>query len=53
MIKINWNNVAKVLKFIATVITSVLGTIAVQSCAPGFGIPMIEGYFLSLPLLSR
>jgi len=38
MIKINWNNVAKVLKFIATVITSVLGTIAVQSCAPNFGI---------------
>ena len=38
MIKINWTAVAKVLKFIATVITSVLGTIAVQSCAPGFGI---------------
>ena len=33
MIKINWTNVAKVLKFIATVITSVLGTLAVQSCA--------------------
>ena len=33
MLKINWTNVAKVLKFIATVITSVLGTIAVQSCA--------------------
>ena len=34
MIKVNWNSVVKVLKFIATVITSVLGTIAVQSCAP-------------------
>jgi hypothetical protein len=32
MVKISWTNVAKVLKFIATVITSVLGTIAVQSC---------------------
>ena len=32
MIKINLNNVAKVLKFIATVITSVLGTIAFLSC---------------------
>lgn len=34
MIKVNWTTVAKVLKFIATVITSVLGTIAVQSCSP-------------------
>ena len=33
MIKINWNTVIKVLKFIATVITSVVGTLAVQSCA--------------------
>ena len=33
MIKVNWSNVAEVLKFIATVITSVLGTIAVQSCS--------------------
>ncbi len=32
MFKINWNNVAKVLKFLATVITTILGTIAVQSC---------------------
>ena len=32
MIKINLNNLAKVLKFIATVITSVLGTIAFLSC---------------------
>ena len=34
MIKVNWNTVAKVLQFIATVITSVLGTLAVQSCTP-------------------
>ena len=34
MIKINWTTIAKVLKFIATVITSVLGTIAVQGCTP-------------------
>ena len=34
MKKIKWNTIAKVLKFIATVITSVLGTMAVQSCAP-------------------
>ena len=34
MIKINWSTIAKVLKFVATVITSVLGTIAVQSCGP-------------------
>ena len=32
MIKINWTKVAKVLKYIATIITTVLGTIAVQSC---------------------
>ena len=32
MIKVNWTNVAKVLKFLATVITSVLSTMAVQSC---------------------
>ena len=32
MIKVNWSTVVKVLKFIATVITSVLGTMAVQSC---------------------
>jgi len=35
MTKFNWNSVVKVLKFIATVITSVLSSIAVQSCAPG------------------
>jgi hypothetical protein len=33
MKKVNWTSVAKVLKFIATVITAVLGSIAVQSCA--------------------
>jgi hypothetical protein len=33
MIRVNWNRVAKVLRFVATVITTVLGTIAVQSCA--------------------
>ena len=32
MIKINWTTIVKVLKFLATVITSVLGTMAVQSC---------------------
>ena len=36
MIKVNWSTIAKVLKFIATVITSVLGTIAVQSCMPAW-----------------
>ena len=34
MVKVNWTEVAKVLKFIATVITSILGTLAVQSCSP-------------------
>ena len=33
MNKINWNTIAKVLKFIATVITSVLGALAVQACS--------------------
>ena len=32
MVKVNWNSVAKWLRFVATVITTVLGTIAVQSC---------------------
>ena len=32
MIKVNWRTIAKVLKFAATVITTVLGTIAVQAC---------------------
>ena len=35
--KINWNTIVKVLKFIATVITTILGTIAVQSCNAAFG----------------
>ena len=34
MVKISWTKVAKVLKFIATVITSILGALAVQSCVP-------------------
>lgn len=34
MMKIKWTTVAKVLKFVATVITSVLGALAVQSCTP-------------------
>ena len=34
MIKVNWTKVAKVLKLVATVITTVLGTLAVQSCVP-------------------
>ena len=34
MIKVNWTKIAKILKFIATVITTVLGTLAVQSCVP-------------------
>jgi hypothetical protein len=32
MIRINWNKVAKWLKIAATVITTIVGTIAVQSC---------------------
>ena len=32
MIKVNWNIVVKVLKIAATVITTILGTIAVQGC---------------------
>ena len=31
-----WTKVAKVLKFIATVITSVLGAMAVQACTSAF-----------------
>jgi len=34
MIRVKWTTVAKVLKVVATVITTVLGTIAVQSCEP-------------------
>ena len=32
MIKVNWNKVFKVLKFLGTVITTIAGTLAVQSC---------------------
>ena len=32
MVKVNWRKTAKILRFVATVITTVLGTIAVQSC---------------------
>ena len=34
MVRVNWTRVAKVLKLVATVITTVLGTLAVQSCEP-------------------
>ena len=34
MIKVNWRTVVKFLKFLGTVITSIAGTIAVQSCGP-------------------
>ena len=33
MIKINWNTIIKILKFLITVITTIAGTLAVQSCA--------------------
>ena len=32
--KVNWNKIAMILKFLATVITSVAGTLAMQSCIP-------------------
>lgn len=32
--KIKWTTIVKIIKFLATVITSVAGTIAVQSCSP-------------------
>lgn len=32
MIKINWSKIGKVLKFLATVITTIAGTLAVQGC---------------------
>ena len=34
MIRVNWTKIAKVLKFLATVITTIAGTLAVQSCSP-------------------
>ena len=33
MIRVNWTKIAKVLRFLATVITTIAGTLAVQSCA--------------------
>ncbi len=32
MVKISWKKVVKVIKFLATVITTIAGTLAVQSC---------------------
>ena len=32
--KISWNTIVKILKFLATVITSIAGSLAVQGCAP-------------------
>ena len=32
MIKVNWRKVIIVVKYAATIVTTVLGTIAVQSC---------------------
>ena len=34
MVRINWNKVVKVVKFLATVVTTIAGTLAVQSCGP-------------------
>lgn len=34
MIKVNWTKVFKILKLLATIITTIAGTLAVQSCAP-------------------
>lgn len=34
MIKLNYSKILKIIKFLATVITSVAGTLAVQSCDP-------------------
>jgi hypothetical protein len=34
MIKVNWKTFIKVLKFVGTIITTIAGTLAVQSCAP-------------------
>ena len=34
MIRVNWTKVVKVLKLVATVITTIVGTLAVQSCGP-------------------
>ena len=32
--KLKWTTIKQVLQIVATIITTVLGTIAVQSCAP-------------------
>ena len=32
--KLKWSTIKQVLQIVATIITSVLGTIAVQSCSP-------------------
>ena len=32
--KLKWSTIKQVLQILATIITTVLGTIAVQSCAP-------------------
>lgn len=32
--KMKWSTIKQILQIIATIITTVLGTIAVQSCAP-------------------
>jgi hypothetical protein len=32
MKKVNWKTIVKIIKFVATVITSVASTLAVQSC---------------------
>ena len=34
MIKVNWTKVFKFLKLFATIITTIAGTLAVQSCMP-------------------
>ena len=32
--KMKWSKIKQILQIVATIITTVLGTIAVQSCAP-------------------
>ena len=36
--KLKWSTIKQILQIIATIITSVAGTLAVQSCAPHWGI---------------
>jgi len=33
--KKNWNTIKQILQVIATILTSIVGALAVQSCAPG------------------